>query len=125
MNGEPADGENRDGFQIGVVRVGDRLGQDVKTVPQGERSNVGASALEDVKGVETKAVLGSGLEAVGPFGAGGQDRRGGLEGVTGDGPAGVEGSGREDQFAVQNGAVEVGEAGRQVRQVVSWNSPSR
>ena len=106
------------GIQVGVVCGGDGLGQEVETVPEGQRGQVGAPELQDVEGVEPEAVLRTGLEPAGLFGAGGQDRRGGLEGVTGDGPAGVEGGAGEDQLAVQDGAVEAGEAGRQVGQVV-------
>lgn len=80
VDGLPADGEHRDGDEVKVIRVVDGPGQEVETVPEGQRGDVGASVLQDVEGLEPEAVLGQGLEAESLFGAGGQNRRRGLEG---------------------------------------------
>ncbi len=87
----PADEEGRDGLQVEVVCQGDGLGQGVEAVPEGPAGHVSAPELQDVEGVEPEAALGLALKLEGLFGARGQDRRDRLEGVTGDGPAGVEG----------------------------------
>jgi hypothetical protein len=59
----PANGEDRDGLQVGIICGGDSPGQQIETVSERLFSDVGAAGLEDVEGVEPESLFRPGLEA--------------------------------------------------------------
>jgi hypothetical protein len=117
VDGRLADDERRDEVQVGVTGGLNGLAKEFETLEERKARYVSAPVGQDVEGVEPQVGLMAVLDEAGVFGAGGEDRHGGLQGMGRDRFAGVDLEGGADKFAVQDTTGQGGEAGGQVGKI--------